>query len=162
MTVLALDLGLRTGWARSDGRSGVFRPDHGGDHGKALALFSDWLEAMLDAEPLVTLAVERGFGGNNASGRLTTAMELTAHALAWCRDIPRTDRGALEVRKWLLGFSRMPKQPGESAAARTREMDKLVLAAVRARGFNPDTEHAADACALLAMIEQRQPRALAA
>jgi hypothetical protein len=54
LAILALDLGLRTGWARSDGRSGVFVPEHEGDHGRALALFTDWLEAMLDAEPIIT------------------------------------------------------------------------------------------------------------
>ena len=39
VTVLALDLGLRTGWARSDGGSGVFAPEHGRDHGMA----TSWL-----------------------------------------------------------------------------------------------------------------------
>jgi hypothetical protein len=161
VSALALDLGKRVGWARSNGLCGIaeFMQD---DHGMALAMFTDWLEAMLDAEQLRLLCVERGFGGNNANGRLTTAMELTAHALAWSRVIARTDRSANEVRKWLVGFSRVGK-PGEmSKAARSKLMDKAVLAAVRLRGFDPHSEHAADACALLACVENRQVRERAA
>ena len=155
MSVLALDLGKTTGWARSDGRSGAFTVGQYDDHGQALAMFDDWLDAMLDETPLVYLAVERGFGGNNANGRLTTAMELTAHALAWSHDIPRTDRGASEVRKWLLGYSRVGVDAEPSKAARIRLLDKAIMAGVRARGFTPATEHAADACALLCMVENR-------
>ena len=154
MTVLALDLGVRTGWARSDGTSGVFSVHGLDDHGRALAAFSDWIDAELDAQPLVYLAVERGFGGNNAVGRLTTAMELTAHAAAWARVIPRTDRAAVQVRKWLLGYGTISKAVEPSKAARVRRMDAEVLAAVQARGWWPDSEHAADACALLACCEK--------
>lgn len=160
--ILGLDLGINTGWARSDGRSGVFSVKGLADHGEALARFSDWVEAMLDEAPLVCLAIERGFGGNNAVGRLTTAMELTAHMHAYTRCIPRTDRGADEVRKWLVGQARISSKVEPSKAQRTRDMDKLVLAGVRARGFDPANEHAADACALVCMVEQRMPREMAA
>ena len=162
MSVLALDLGKSCGWARSDGRSGVFSVAGQPDHGQALALFSDWIEAMLDETPLNYLAVERGFGGNNASGRLTTAMELTAHAHAWARAILRTDRSAVQVRKWLLGYGAIGKHVEPSKAARVRRMDAAVLAAVQARGWWPDSEHAADAAALLCCVEQVSVRELAA
>jgi hypothetical protein len=161
VSTLALDIGVRTGWARSDGRCGTeaFLQK---DHGHALAAFSDWIEAMLEDEPTMMLAIERPFGSAAFRHRLTLLMEGVAHMHAWCRDIPRTDKNSSEVRKWLLGFATLPKQPGESKAARTREIDKLVLAAVRARGFDPSSEHAADACALLCCVEGRMPRALAA
>lgn len=162
MAVLALDLGVTVGWARSDGRSGTFTVKGIPDHGQRLAMFSDWLETMLDETPLVYLAVERGFGGNNISGRLTTAMELTAHALAWSRNVPRTDRSADTVRKFLLGFARISKTVEPSKARRDRLMDKAVLESVRARGFNPASEHAADAAALLACVEQRPVQEIAA
>ena len=155
MTVLALDIGKTTGWARSDGRSGTFCISQHADHGQALGAFSDWIEAMLDEAPLVYLAVERGFGGNNASGRLTTAMELTAHMHAFARDVPRTDRSAPQVRKWLLGYATVGVAAEPSKAARVRLLDKAIMAGVRARGFDPKDEHAADAAALLLMVENR-------
>lgn len=162
-TTLALDIGAsHTGWARSDGRSGTWTPQYNGDHGMALAMFHDWLDEMLAAEPLARLAIERPFGSASYTSRLTMLMEGVAHMLAWTRGVERTDRTANQVRKWLLGFAVLPKQLGDSKAARTREMDKLVLAAVRARGFNPNTEHAADACALLCAVGDIQPRQEAA
>lgn len=161
MSVLALDLGRRVGWARSDGRSGCFDTREWDDHGQALALFHDWMTAMIDELPLIYLAVERGFGGNNANGRLTTSMELTAHSLAWSRDVPRTDRGADQVRKALLGFARVSPKVESSKAARTRLLDKAVMAAVRGYGFEPSSEHAADAAALLLVVEGRAQMATA-
>lgn len=160
--ILALDIGKTTAWARSDGTSGhrVFGDD---DHGLALSKFRRWLGRMLDDEPPIYLAVERAFVGssNNPNLRLTGAMELEAHSLAAERDIPRTDRSAGQVRKFLLGFGRLPPNE-DSKAQRTRDLDKLVLAAVRARGFAPASEHEADACGLLCCVEQRMPLGVAA
>ncbi len=159
--ILALDIGATVGWARSDGACGFaeFKYD---DHGRALAAFSDWLEGMLDMGPLVTLGIERPFGSAAFTHRLTMLMEGVAHMHAYTRDIPRTDRSAGQVRKWLLGFATLPKEPGLSKAKRDKMMDRLVLAAVRARGFNPSTEHAADAAAVICMLEQRMPLGIAA
>jgi hypothetical protein len=162
MAVLALDLGVTTGWARSNGQSGAFSVKGIPDHGQALAMFSDWIDGMLDEAPLVYLAVERGFGGNNAVGRLTTAMELTAHAAAYARQVPRTDRSAVTVRKWLLGYARVGVDAEPSKAARVRLLDKAVMAGVRARGFSPANEHAADAAALLCCVEERPLQTVAA
>ena len=86
-------------------------------------------------------------------------MEGTAHALAWSRAIPRTDRSAGEVRTWLLGFSTVSKATEPSKAARVRLLDKLILAGVRGRGFDPSDEHAADAAALLLCVEKTADRA---
>lgn len=162
MTVLALDVGLCCGWARPHGRSGMFTVRGIADHGQALALFSDWIDEMLDEEPLIYLAVERGYGGNNASGRLKTAMEGMAHAAAWARNINRTDRSPGEVRKWLLGFGAISKAVEPFKAARDRRMDSAVMEAVQARGWWPDSEHAADAAALLCCVEKVPVRAMAA
>lgn len=162
MTTLALDIGAsHCGWARSDWRCGSWSPKdapgYDGDHGMALAMFHDWLDAMLAQEQVDCLAIERPFGTASFTSRLTMLMEGVAHMVAWSRKVDRTDRTANEVRKGLLGFATLPKQFGESKAARTRELDRLVLAAVRARGFNPPNEHAADACALLVCVECRKP-----
>ena len=160
--ILALDIGAHnTGWARSDGASGTWRAEDVSDHGGVLALFSDWMEAELD-RGVTLLAVERVFGGNGAMGRLTTAMEGASHAAAWCRKIERTDASADQVRKWLLGYARISVKKEPSKAARTRMLDAAVLNAVRERGFNPTSEHAADAAALLLMVRERRAMKLAA
>ena len=154
--ILALDIGAHnTGWARSDGTSGTWRAEDVSDHGGVLALFSDWMETELD-RGVTLLAVERVFGGNGAMGRLTTAMEGAAHALAWCRKIKRTDRSANQVRKWLLGYARPRGTFGQSKAARVRALDAAIMDAVRARGFYPSSEHAADAAALLLCVTRNK------
>ncbi len=153
--ILALDIGLSTGWARSDNTSGTWRAEDVTDHGGVLALFDDWLGAQLDCG-VTLLAVERVFGGNGAMGRLTTAMEGAAHASAWCRRINRTDRSAGEVRKWLLGYAAISVKAEPSKAARVRRLDAAIMDAVQTRGFYPTTEHAADAAALLCMVEGRK------
>lgn len=115
------------------------------------------MEAQLDLEPLSLLVIERPFGSTGFQHRMTLLMEGVAHMHAYTRKIDRTDRTANEVRKWLLGFSSISKKLEPSKAQRTRDLDKLILAAVRARGFNPSSEHAADACAIVCMVENRMP-----
>lgn len=158
--ILALDVGTTCGWARSSGANGYaeFKYD---DRGRALANFSDWLEAEMDRERPTLLAIERPFGSVGYIHHLTMLMQGTAHAIAWSRKIDRTERTADQVRKALLGFARLPKND-DSKAQRTRDLDKLVLAAVRARGFEAVNEHAADACALVCAIEGRQVLGVAA
>jgi hypothetical protein len=158
---LALDLGITFGWARSNGRSGSCDLRRFDDHGEALAWFQDWIDAMLDEAPRCTgLVTERGFGGNNAVGRLTTAMELTAQAAAYSRKLRRTDRSAGQVRKALLGFANISPKVEPSKARRVKLLDKAVLVAVEARGFLPCDEHAADGAALLCCVEERPILAL--
>lgn len=154
MSVLALDVGGVCGWARSSGANGYveFKYD---DHGRALANFSDWLEAEMDREPVSLLAIERPFGSTGYVHRMTMLQEGVAHSIAWSRNVHRTDRTADQVRKALLGFARLPKSD-DSKVQRTRDLDKLILAAVQARGFQAVNEHAADACALLCAVEGRQ------
>jgi hypothetical protein len=164
VSVLALDLGCTVGWARSDGRNGSWAPEYNGDHGMAACQFSDWIEAMLDEVPLMTVAIERPVLRTVAApaARLTLGFEFVTHMRANARDIPRTERNADTVRRWLVGFARVGKAAEPSKTARSRLLDKAVLAAVQARGFLPTDEHAADAIALLCMIEQRSIRQVAA
>ena len=151
MTVLAIDPGLTTGWARTDGRTGAFSIKHFDDHGQALAMWSDWLEAELKREPLVYLAIERAWltGGRFANGDLTLAMVRLAHAIAWSVDVARTEKSAGDVRKALIGRARRRK--GET----TREFDTELRSAVEARGLLCATPHAVDAAALLLVMEGR-------
>jgi uncharacterized membrane protein len=148
MTVLALDPGLRTGWCRSDGTNGVFDMSGYADRGEALALFQRWLADGLATRPTMYLAVEKPyFGFQNEVTDFTNALIWTANATAWLHDVPRTQRRADDVRKALLGRCR--KLKGETTAA----FDAVILGAVQARGFYPTSEHAADAAALLCVVE---------
>ena len=157
MSVLALDPGKNVGWCRSDGSSGVFDCAPYADRGEAIALFARWLSDQFTRTPTMYLAVERPFFMRmSALADFTYGLIWTAHATAYLYDVPRTERRADDVRKWLIGRSRRRKDEGEVA------FDAAIMAAVQARGFYPTTPHAADAAALLCMCEQVQVRAVAA
>jgi Holliday junction resolvasome RuvABC endonuclease subunit len=146
MTSLALDPGLRTGFARSDGTSGIIDLSSFDDHGRAAAYFHDWLDQELRDHPPVFVAIESHFTSRRRRDQHASLTEWLcglAHMVAWSHDIPRCERSATEVRRWLTGN---PK-------ARDRE----VIPAVRIRGFAPSTPHAADAAALLCAVECRAP-----
>jgi Holliday junction resolvasome RuvABC endonuclease subunit len=144
--ILALDPGFRTGWARSDGRTGILDLSGHDDHGQALAMYHDWLDGELTRDRPVALAIERAiFTGRMQHADLTLSMIRVAHMVAWSHDVPRTEKTAQEVRGWLVGKYRGAK-------------DAEVIAAVNARGFQVKKSHEADAAALLCACECRQAR----
>jgi Holliday junction resolvasome RuvABC endonuclease subunit len=143
---LSLDPGFRTGWARSDGRTGILDLSVYEDHGHAAAVFHDWLDKELTRDRPISLAVERAiFTGRMKHADLTLALIRIAHMVAWSHDVPRTEKTAQEVRGWLVG-----KYRGAT--------DAEVIAAVNARGFRVTKSHEADAAALLCACECRQIR----
>ena len=165
--MLALDVGQRTGWARSDGSSGVLdltpfvaerSPDR--DHGRACAVFSDWLDAEL---PTVgTLVTEHAvFGRGMAHAGFVQGLLHVAYMQAWCHNVARAEATSAEWRKWLLGHARAKRAEGQSKAAATKALDAAIVDAVRARGFCPETEHAADAAGLLLYAQRDAGRAAA-
>ena len=138
--ILALDPGLRTGWAKSDGTSGVVDLSAFDDHGHAAAFFHDWLDAELQRSPAF-VAIEGHFSSirrrdHNAS--LTEWLCGISHMLCWTHKVHRCERSATDVRKVLTGNG--------------RAKDADVIPAVLARGFAPGTPHEADACALLCVV----------
>ena len=162
--ILALDIGgTYTGWARTDLSCGTWQAPPDACHGEILSAWSDWLVLTLDQHPLVALAIEQPvFRTPSNKMRLVLGMTGVAHMEAWCRDIGRAEHMADSVRLWLLGFARVSPKAEPSKAARTRLMDKAVRESVLARGFRPDSEHAADAAALLSYVERMPMRELAA
>jgi Holliday junction resolvasome RuvABC endonuclease subunit len=110
------------------------------DHGQAAAHFHDWIDAQLKYDRPVFLAIECHFSsrGRDHNASLTEWLCGISHMVAWTHDVPRCERRANEVRKALTGNS--------------KAKDKEVIPAVIARGFRPETEHAADACALLCVV----------
>ena len=145
--ILALDIGKCCGWAH--GREhGTFDMSLRDDHGEMLAVYSDWLEKMLDERRPAILAVEQaGFARHvNALGITTLAMGRIAHMLAWSRGVARREAMAHQVRRWLLGT--VPK--GHKA------VDAAVRDALADRNLFPQDEHAADAMALALYIADRE------
>jgi hypothetical protein len=153
MTVLALDPGNTVGWCRSDGRNGVVALAAYADKGEALSVFQNWLSDQFAVQPTMMLLVERPFFHRpSLLADFTNALIWTAHATAFRFDVPRHERSADDVRRYLLGRARRKKMETEP------EFDRAILAAVQARGFFPTSEHSADAAALLLACEDRQPR----
>lgn len=146
MTVLSLDPGLKTGFARSDGSSGLIDLSAFEDHGCAAAFFHDWLDRELKDRRPVFVAIESHFTSRRARDQYASLTEWlcgVAHMVSWSHDVPRCERSARDVRKWLTG--------------NPKAKDSEVIPAVRVRGFVPASPHAADAAALLCAVECRAP-----
>jgi Holliday junction resolvasome RuvABC endonuclease subunit len=143
LAVLALDLGTTTGWAlrTTDSRivSGTisFRPSRYDGGGMRYLRFRSWLGQMaIDAAPLKAVYFEevRRHVGTDAAhlygGFLAT---LTA----WC-----------ETKS--IAYQGVPVGTIKRHIAGKGNADKAaVIAAVRARGFNPSGDNEADAIAIL-------------
>lgn len=146
-TTLSLDPGFRTGWAVSNGASGVFDVSHYDDHGQALAMWHDWLDAQIVEHAPSLLAIERAvFSGRFVHADFTSSLIRWSHAIAWSRNIRRTEVTAVDVRYWLTGSR--------------KATDRQIRAALVPLGFATVTEHAGDAAALLCCCEQRKPKAV--
>ena len=145
--VLALDIGRSCGWAHGRQHGTLDLSAHQ-DHGEMLAVYSDWLEALLDERRPAILAVEQaGFARHvNALGITTLAMGRIAHMLAWSRGIARREAMAHQVRRWLLGT--VPKG--------ARAVDAAVKDALADRNLFPRDEHAGDAMALALYVAERE------
>lgn len=136
--LLALDPGLRTGWARSDGAVGTL--DYAGAlWGEASTHFSAWLVDQIDAgvkglayETVIVRYAHTAF----ATGIVWDAIR-TAHLHHL--PIPRGISPQQRLRALGLRAGRLPVE------ARKRE----VLGAVRDRGWNAMNFHEADAVAVL-------------
>ena len=133
--IAAIDPGRSTGWAISDGRSGLYHATRG-DDGEALARWWRWLRDLLIAEKPRRLVIERAFFGRVADADFTGALVRVAHGIAWSCGVPRSEYAANTVRKSMLG-----KGAGSTDFER--------VAAARALGWNLGSDHCADAVLLL-------------
>lgn len=144
MTLLALDPGLSLGWACSDGRSGTLNLKAFPDRGLALVFFSNWLQGEIRRHDLLVIETPVLRAASRYAD-FQHGLVWTAHSVAARHNVARREYRADEVRKHLLGRARRKK--GETV----REFDAEIRAKVEALGYDPDTEHAADACALLCL-----------
>jgi Holliday junction resolvasome RuvABC endonuclease subunit len=137
--VLALDPGLTTGIARSDGTTGTLdlRDDFAIDRGRALHKFACAIRAEIQRAHLVL--IERPFG-TVAATLLPEVLTARTHEIAFLQFVPRRELAVQTIRKAVCGSGRASK--------------KDVQAAVAKAGWLCATPHEADAVAvLLAGIE---------
>lgn len=139
--ILALDVGQRTGWARSDGTCGTkalglsLDGSERADIGATSAAFHDWLMAALLDDPADLLLVERPFGRSAFVSDLPLVLCGVAHLVGHRLCVDRRELTASAIKKAITGNGRAKKA--------------AVLAGVRLEGWQPDSDHAADAAALI-------------
>lgn len=155
MKILALDAGKTTGWAvvrHHDLHPDAPDTDCGSHHfegcddlGHLAHEFTRWLGGMLDLVSPDTLAMERPFGRPGFTADMPIVLVGIAHGLAHARGIQRVEFGPSTLKARVAGTGKAKKAD--------------VIAAVRLLGFEPDTDHAADAaaCALVASGYQAEP-----
>lgn len=141
--LLALDVGQRTGFAWSSGRCGTVDLSFCGDLGETCAHFHAWLsDALFNGRPRL-LVLERPFGRGAFTSDLPIVLAGLAHMEAFRLKVPRRELDPSTVKKLVAGHGRAKKPE--------------VVAAVRALGWAPDTDHAADAAAVLVAWLKKAP-----
>ncbi len=140
--ILALDLGTNTGWALRDGAGQTFsgtlslKPGRFEGGGMRYLRFTRWLDDLRDTNSLAAVYFEevRRHAGTDAAhvyGGLMGALT------AWCelRGIPYEGVPVGTIKHHAAGKGNAPKD--------------AMIAAAKARGFNPSDDNEADALALL-------------
>ncbi|MBX6382102.1 MAG: crossover junction endodeoxyribonuclease RuvC [Microbispora sp.] len=140
--ILALDPGQRTGWAWSNGDCGTLDLSHCRDLGETAAQFHAWLADALWCRRPELLLVERPFGRGAFTADLPLVLCGVAHMVAHSYGVPRRELTASAIKKAVTGNGRAKKA--------------AVIVGVRLDGWAPDTDHAADAAALLMAWRAKQ------
>lgn len=142
--ILALDPGRRTGWALSCGDCGTLDLSHA-DTGAAFAHFEHWLGVVFAVGDIERVVIERAFGRSAFTSTLPDQLTAIAHMVAYRRGIARSELTASAIKKAVTGNGRASKA--------------AVIAGVALDGWTPDTDHAADACAVLMAWRAKQEAA---
>lgn len=155
MTTLALDLATSTGWACSDGASGVVSwREYSHDYGELDRAFRDWLSDVIVMHGVKEVVVEppvlRG-----AASILLVGLYWSAQSVACRHECRRRDGDSNRVRKWLFGADRLKelKRAPNKYAAR-KQLKAAVIQAMQARGLTPQNDDEADAQAMLAWAKE--------
>ena len=98
--IAAFDIAQVTGWACSDGRSGIVDLTLYDDHATKGLVFARWLETELRRATLWVIERPLGFGSNIYT---TNGLVFTAHMTAKRLNIPRAEVTAPVWRKAVLG-----------------------------------------------------------
>ena len=137
MSILALDIATRTGWALSSGRSGVldlskYKHDYG-DMGYQLA---KWFWQMIREHAVTIVVVERPFyRGAAKSVYMLNGLAFVVQMAAAMKVVERREYTVFDVRLRLLGKKKATKAE--------------VIKWAEDQGFEPEDDNEADALALL-------------
>jgi Holliday junction resolvasome RuvABC endonuclease subunit len=135
--ILAIDPGFVTGWALSSGQTGTVSFSRI-DHGQMANQYRAWLLDMIDTHRPRQIVLETMFATPNASTRPLAGLAVITHECAWVHDIPRAELAPASIKN--TGKAKKPD----------------VMAAVKALGWVFDSEHAADAAAILVAWQRAQ------
>lgn len=143
ITILALDLGTTTGWAMrlADGvvASGTmeFRSGRYEGGGMRFLRFRSWLDHLLDGAKTIDLIHFEEVRRHAGTDAAHIYGGFLAHLSAWCelKHIPYQGVPVGTIKRHATGKGNAGKD--------------AVIAAMRARGFNPEDDNEADALAVL-------------
>lgn len=143
ITILALDLGTTTGWAMrlADGVvvSGTmeFRSGRYEGGGMRFLRFRSWLDHLLDGAKTIDLIHFEEVRRHAGTDAAHIYGGFLAHLSAWCelKHIPYQGVPVGTIKRHATGKGNAAKE--------------VVIAAMRARGFNPEDDNEADALAIL-------------
>jgi Holliday junction resolvasome RuvABC endonuclease subunit len=143
--ILALDLATRTGWAHSDGPSGVqdFSLDRGESAGMRLLKFRGWLGRIFEEVDFDVVAYEQPhYRGGHATEVLAGMVGILQEWAAenWVETAMRHSR---EIKRHATGSGNASK-------------DDMVNKAVE-QGWNPQDDNEADALWLLDLMKRELP-----
>ena len=139
--ILALDLATKTGWAHSNGNSGVqdFAPRRGDSPGMRWIEFKAWLCRVLDLCPTNVIAYEQAHHRGGAPTHVAHSLISIVETVATEREIELTNRHTATIKKHALGKGRGDKSE--------------MMAAARQRGWQPQDDNEADALWLLDLVK---------
>lgn len=104
VNILALDTATKTGWAHSNGASGVqdFSPRRGDSPGMRFLEFRAWLHRILDTAPTELLIYEQPGGmRSRAATHVCEGLISHAEAVAAERKIEITSRSPSDLKKFI-------------------------------------------------------------
>lgn len=134
--ILALDIATQTGWATSAGKHGTLDlSEYADDYGHMFHAFEGWLSDMvMDLAPDI-LAIERPFTRAGGSELLLQGLNAHAHKVGYLWGCQRRETPPTTIKKFATGSGRATKAD--------------MIEAVTRWGFDPATDHEADAIALM-------------
>lgn len=142
MRLLALDLATKTGWAHSDGASGVqdFSPRRGDSPGMRWLEFKAWLGRLLDSAPADVIAYEQAHHRGGAATHVAHSLISCVEQVAAERGIEVTSRHTATIKKHALGKGRGDKD--------------AMIAAGKERGWKCADDNECDALWLLDLVKR--------
>ena len=147
MRILALDLATSTGWAHSDGPSGVqsFKPGRGDSPGMRYLALRGWLSRVHEECPFDLIAYEQPHHRGGHATEVLVGMVTTVQAWAAEHEVEVTARHTSSLKKHALGSKKGRRKWSKLA---------MKLAAERKWGIDVIDDDHADALWLLDLVQK--------